>query len=96
MDASVERLKFLVDVCDDAPILFLAHNGPSGLGDRANSIWGCDFREKEEDWGDRDLDGDLDIVAASLLSEEIIASLAAVDTSSVVMLVQQQPGQLQP
>jgi uncharacterized protein (TIGR04168 family) len=56
MDASVERLKFLVDVCDEAPILFLAHNGPSGLGDRANSIWGCDFREKEEDWGDRDLE----------------------------------------
>ena len=61
MDASASRLKALVDVCDDAPILFLAHNGPSGLGDRANSIWGCaiwgcDFRKKEEDWGDRDLE----------------------------------------
>jgi uncharacterized protein (TIGR04168 family) len=56
MDASAERLKSLVDVCDDAPILFLAHNGPSGLGARANSIWGCDFRKKEEDWGDRDLE----------------------------------------
>ena len=50
------RLKRLVDSCDDAPILFLAHNGPSGLGDRADSIWGCDFRKKEEDWGDRDLE----------------------------------------
>jgi len=56
MDASAARLKHLVDRCDDAPILFLAHNGPSGLGDRANSIWGCDFRKKEEDWGDRDLE----------------------------------------
>ncbi len=55
MDASAARLKRLVDSCDDAPILFLAHNGPSGLGDRADSIWGCDFRMKEEDWGDRDL-----------------------------------------
>ena len=55
MDASAQRLKSLVDECDDAPILFLAHNGPSGLGDRASSIWGCDFRRKEEDWGDRDL-----------------------------------------
>jgi len=55
MDASVERLKSLIDACDDAPLLFLAHNGPSGLGDRADSIWGCDFRRKEEDWGDRDL-----------------------------------------
>ena len=56
MDASAWRLKSLVDECDDAPILFLAHNGPSGLGNRADSIWGCDFRRKEEDWGDRDLE----------------------------------------
>jgi uncharacterized protein (TIGR04168 family) len=56
MEASAARLKSLVDQCDDAPILFLAHNGPSGLGDRASSIWGCDFRRKEEDWGDRDLE----------------------------------------
>lgn len=56
MDASISRLKALIDSCDQAPILFLAHNGPSGLGDRADSIWGCDFRRKEEDWGDRDLE----------------------------------------
>ena len=56
MDASSTLLKSLVDQCDDAPLVFLAHNGPSGLGDRANSIWGCDFRKKEEDWGDRDLE----------------------------------------
>lgn len=56
MEASTRRLQSLVDACDDAPIVFLAHNGPSGLGDRANSIWGCDFRRKEEDWGDRDLE----------------------------------------
>lgn len=56
MDASTKLLKSLVDQCDDAPILFLAHNGPSGLGDRADSIWGCDFRRKEEDWGDQDLE----------------------------------------
>lgn len=56
MEASSARIKALVDACDDAPLLFLAHNGPSGLGDRASSIWGCDFRKKEEDWGDRDLE----------------------------------------
>ncbi|MEM7137124.1 MAG: metallophosphoesterase [Myxococcota bacterium] len=55
MDASVARLKALVDQCDDAPLVFLAHNGPSGLGGRADSIWGCDFRRQEEDWGDQDL-----------------------------------------
>lgn len=56
MEASSARIRSLVDACDEAPILFLAHNGPSGLGDRADSIWGCDFRRKEEDWGDRDLE----------------------------------------
>ena len=56
MEASIARLKSLIDHCDEAPILFVAHNGPSGLGDRADSIWGCDFRRKEEDWGDRDLE----------------------------------------
>ncbi|MBW2192044.1 MAG: metallophosphoesterase [Deltaproteobacteria bacterium] len=30
MESSVARLKSLVDACDDSPILFLAHNGPSG------------------------------------------------------------------
>jgi len=55
MDASTDRLKSLVDACDEAPIVFLAHNGPTGLGGRADSIWGCDFRKREEDWGDRDL-----------------------------------------
>ncbi|MDH3200202.1 MAG: metallophosphoesterase [Myxococcales bacterium] len=56
MDASSARLRALIDQCDDAPIVFLAHNGPSGLGDRADSIWGCDFRKQEEDWGDPDLE----------------------------------------
>lgn len=56
MESSSARLKALIDRCDDAPIVFLAHNGPSGLGDRADSIWGCDFRKQEEDWGDRDLE----------------------------------------
>jgi len=56
IESSIARLKSLIDACDNAPILFLSHNGPSGLGDRADSIWGCDFRRKEEDWGDRDLE----------------------------------------
>ncbi|MGB5809915.1 MAG: metallophosphoesterase [Polyangiales bacterium] len=56
LDASSARIKALVDEGDDSPIVVLAHNGPSGLGDRADSIWGCDFRKQEEDWGDRDLE----------------------------------------
>ena len=56
IEDSAALLRTLIDGCDDAPLLFLAHNGPSGLGDTADSIWGCDFRRKEEDWGDRDLE----------------------------------------
>lgn len=55
MQASADRLRALVDECDSAPIFFVAHNGPFGLGDRAADIWGCDFRGEDEDWGDPDL-----------------------------------------
>ncbi len=36
-------------------LIVLAHNGPSGLGDRAYDIWGCDFKTEEGDFGDKDL-----------------------------------------
>lgn len=40
-----------------APILvFLTHNGPTGLGTKATDIYGCDFRPEEGDWGDPDLE----------------------------------------
>ena len=42
-------------LAEDGDLLVLSHNGPAGLGDRADSIWGCDFREEEGDWGDPDL-----------------------------------------
>lgn len=45
--------------------------------------------------GDFDGDGDLDIVAASLLSAEDGRKLESLDTSSVVMLLQTSPGEFQ-
>ncbi|PJZ50016.1 metallophosphoesterase [Leptospira saintgironsiae] len=36
-------------------LIILAHNGPSGLGDKAYDIWGCDFKKEEGDFGDKDL-----------------------------------------
>lgn len=54
MDDSSARLKTLVDAAE-APILFFAHNGPTGLGDRHADIWGCDFRAEGGDFGDADL-----------------------------------------
>lgn len=52
--ASADKLKALVD---QAPpdIIFLAHNGPAGLGEHAQDIWGCDFSNEPADFGDPDL-----------------------------------------
>lgn len=55
MEQSAERLCALVDESRAEQLLFLAHNGPSGLGDRRDDIWGCDFRKSEGDFGDPDL-----------------------------------------
>lgn len=52
---ATERLKSLVDAADTEHLIFLAHNGPQGLGDEADAPWGCDFRAEAGDWGDADL-----------------------------------------
>lgn len=52
---STDRLCALVDDADTEQIVFVAHNGPAGMGDRRGDIWGCDFRKEEGDWGDTDL-----------------------------------------
>jgi len=52
---SVQRLQRLVDQSSSDTLLFLAHNGPSGLGSAKDDIWGCDFREEGGDFGDPDL-----------------------------------------
>ncbi len=56
IEMSCRVLKSLVDECGDESIIFLAHNGPTGLGDRQEDIWGCDFRREEGDQGDPDLE----------------------------------------
>jgi uncharacterized protein (TIGR04168 family) len=54
-EESAARMKRIVDQCVTDDLIFLAHNGPSGLGARAQDIWGCDFRKDQGDFGDRDL-----------------------------------------
>lgn len=44
-----------VDAAASQQLIFLAHNGPTGLGDQATDIWGCDFRPAQGDFGDKDL-----------------------------------------
>ena len=55
LEQSAQRLKQCVDAAADTPLIFLAHNGPTGLGDQPASIWGCDFRPGAGDFGDEDL-----------------------------------------
>ena len=47
----------ICDLVDEArgPIIFMAHNGPTGLGVERTSIWGCDFKQTGGDFGDLDL-----------------------------------------
>lgn len=55
MQASTQRLLQLVDDSTANHLVFLAHNGPRGLGDQPDDMWGCDFMENGGDWGDSDL-----------------------------------------
>ena len=55
LEDSVQKLKRCVDDSSAPRVLFLAHNGPTGLGSARNDIWGCDFRKEEGDFGDEDL-----------------------------------------
>lgn len=55
LEQSAARLKQLVDQCTNRQVLFLAHNGPAGLGGLRSDIWGRDFHPSAGDWGDVDL-----------------------------------------
>ena len=55
LEESAQRVKELVDQCGDEPLVFLGHNGPSGLGEKRTDVWGCDFRPAQGDYGDPDL-----------------------------------------
>ncbi len=63
LQSSTERLCRLVDTAGEN-IMFLAHNGPSGLGHTADSMWGCDFQPEAGDFGDRDLREAIDYAEA--------------------------------
>jgi uncharacterized protein (TIGR04168 family) len=55
MEQSIERLRDLVDRAPSEHLVFFGHNGPTGLGDRADDPWGRDFHVEQGDWGDPDL-----------------------------------------
>lgn len=55
LDESTERLVALVDRIETEAVIFLAHDGPTGLGAARSDIWGRDFRVEGGDHGDTDL-----------------------------------------
>lgn len=73
MQDSRDLLCSLVDE-SEGPLLFLAHNGPTGLGDAADSIWGRDFHPAEGDWGDADLEAA--VVHARQRGRRVVAVVA--------------------
>jgi len=52
---SSERLRSLVDDATSDALVFLGHNGPTGLGHDRAALWGRDFDARAGDWGDSDL-----------------------------------------
>lgn len=55
LQASTKRFQDLINGTGTRHILFLSHNGPTGLGSTAEDIWGCDFKPQAGDYGDPDL-----------------------------------------
>lgn len=55
LEASTARLCALVDEAPSDDLVFVSHNGPSGLGAARDAIWGADFKKGAGDWGDPDL-----------------------------------------
>ncbi|MEM1153673.1 MAG: metallophosphoesterase [Pseudomonadota bacterium] len=70
---SVSRLKSLIDEANEE-IIFLAHNGPYGLGSEPGDIWGCDFKAGAGDWGDTDLTEAIDYALS--LDKRVLAVVA--------------------
>ncbi len=55
MAESAARLCQLVDETSSQRLIFLAHNGPTGLGASRDAMWGNDFWPEAGDFGDSDL-----------------------------------------
>ena len=55
MAESAARLCQLVAEAPGERLIFLAHNGPTGLGSRPDAMWGNDFQPEAGDFGESDL-----------------------------------------
>jgi uncharacterized protein (TIGR04168 family) len=54
-EASTQQIVTSAQAASQATLIFIAHNGPSGLGKTTESICGRDWKEEGGDYGDPDL-----------------------------------------
>jgi uncharacterized protein (TIGR04168 family) len=73
LEASARELCAVVDACPHRRLVFLGHNGPTGLGAAPTDPWGADFG-KGGDWGDPDLRAAIDHARAT--GREVLAVVA--------------------
>jgi uncharacterized protein (TIGR04168 family) len=74
LDDSIALLCQQVDAASSNNLVFLAHNGPAGLGNEPIDIWGCDFDPSKGDFGDKDLTAALEY--ARIKGKHILAVFA--------------------
>jgi uncharacterized protein (TIGR04168 family) len=64
IEESAARLRQCVDATASDRLVFLAHNGPTGMGAAPSDMWGRDFGPEHGDWGDEDLRAAVDYALA--------------------------------
>ncbi len=74
IEQSSRLLRRLVDLAESDSLIFLAHNGPTGLGDAPADIWGCDFDPEQGDFGDCDLEEAIEYAQSK--GKQILAVIA--------------------
>lgn len=74
IETSRSRLFALIDEAPTKRIIFLSHNGPTGLGDEPHAMWGCDFKPNGGDWGDPDLAAAIDYAIEQ--GKQVVAVIA--------------------
>ncbi|MEH6516051.1 MAG: metallophosphoesterase [Halioglobus sp.] len=75
MADSIARLRQLVDQAQSGRLVFLGHNGPLGMGEQPDDMWGCDFRNPPGgDWGDPDLAAAIEYAVQS--GKQVLAVIA--------------------
>ncbi len=76
LDESAERLRQCVDQTQSDRLIFLAHNGPTGLSQAPTDIWGRDFGPMDGNYDFGDLDLEQAVAYAKSKGKEVLAVIA--------------------